>query len=141
MKQHTPGPWTTEHNAPFVWGIYGPDNNWIAQTLPKSDDGSADSPDQVEANARLIAAAPETAAERDRLREINAELLAALEGEKVLIERAQNYLRMYLEPGERRIQTDKECVNALLGLLDGPDQRQTRDASNAAIARAKGETP
>jgi len=30
------------------------------------------------ANARLIAAAPETAAERDRLREVNAELLAAL---------------------------------------------------------------
>jgi len=31
------------------------------------------------ANARLIAAAPETAAERDQLREVNAELLAALE--------------------------------------------------------------
>jgi hypothetical protein len=31
------------------------------------------------ANARLIAAAPETAAERDRLREVNAELVAALE--------------------------------------------------------------
>jgi hypothetical protein len=31
-----------------------------------------------DANARLIAAAPETAAERDRLKEVNAELLAAL---------------------------------------------------------------
>jgi hypothetical protein len=34
--------------------------------------------DQQEANARLIAAAPETAAERDRLKALNAELLAAL---------------------------------------------------------------
>jgi len=32
-----------------------------------------------EANARLIAAAPETAEERDRLKEINKELLEALE--------------------------------------------------------------
>lgn len=32
------------------------------------------------ANAKFIAAAPETAAERDRLKEINAELLAALIG-------------------------------------------------------------
>jgi hypothetical protein len=31
-----------------------------------------------EANARLIAAAPETAAERDRLKEVNAELLEVL---------------------------------------------------------------
>jgi len=35
--------------------------------------------DDSEANARLIAAAPETAAERDQLREVNADLLAALE--------------------------------------------------------------
>lgn len=34
---------------------------------------------EVLANARLIAAAPETAAERDRLREVNAELLDALD--------------------------------------------------------------
>jgi len=35
--------------------------------------------DVKEANARLFAAAPQTAAERDRLREINRELLEALE--------------------------------------------------------------
>jgi hypothetical protein len=34
--------------------------------------------DQQVANARLIAAAPETAAERDRLKEVNAELLEVL---------------------------------------------------------------
>ena len=35
--------------------------------------------DVAAVNSHLIAAAPETAAERDRLKEINAELLAALE--------------------------------------------------------------
>lgn len=34
---------------------------------------------QYEANANLIAAAPETAAERDKLKEVNSELLEALE--------------------------------------------------------------
>lgn len=34
--------------------------------------------EERDANARLIAAAPETAAERDRLKEVNAELLEAL---------------------------------------------------------------
>mgnify|MGYP001608436783 CR=1 FL=1 len=33
----------------------------------------------VDANARLIAAAPDTAAERDRLREVNRELLRSLD--------------------------------------------------------------
>ena len=33
---------------------------------------------ELDANARLIAAAPETAAERDRLKATNAELLAVL---------------------------------------------------------------
>lgn len=36
----------------------------------------------AKANARLIAAAPETAAERDRLKALNAELLAALKAIK-----------------------------------------------------------
>ena len=35
--------------------------------------------DEQHANAHMIAAAPETAAERDRLKEINAELLEALQ--------------------------------------------------------------
>jgi hypothetical protein len=40
-------------------------------------------PTERDANARLIAAAPETAAERDHLRKVNAELLEALERIKV----------------------------------------------------------
>ena len=48
----------------------------------------ADGRSQDKANAHLIAAAPETAAERDRLKAINTELLAALEyyaGQNIVI--------------------------------------------------------
>jgi hypothetical protein len=44
----------------------------IANTRPRSNEQDFN-------NARLIASAPETAAERDRLKKINAELLEALE--------------------------------------------------------------
>ena len=80
-NDHTPGPWHVEadpdnkgkhpyHDTRFITTGYGDNWQWIA-TL-------SDHPNQA-ANARLIAAAPETAAERDQLREVNADLLAALE--------------------------------------------------------------
>ena len=80
-NDHTPGPWHVEadpdnkgkhpyHDTRFITTGYGDNWQWIA-TL-------SDHPNQA-ANARLIAAAPETAAERDQLRDINADLLAALE--------------------------------------------------------------
>lgn len=81
MTKHTPGPWvfeelaakdgdgyvlTTEGNRVEIahhGGAY-------SMGLPRAE---------VLANAHLIAAAPVTAAERDHLRTINTELLAALE--------------------------------------------------------------
>jgi hypothetical protein len=48
------------------------------QTPFKRGEGWKSECDVREANARLIAAAPETAAERDRLKVVNAELLDAL---------------------------------------------------------------
>ena len=69
---HTPGPWTytrNPENTRFV--IDSEPGRALAVTAGFECDN--------EANARLIAAAPETAAERDRLKEINAELLEALE--------------------------------------------------------------
>lgn len=48
--------------------------------------------DNAEADAALIAAAPETAAERDRLREINAELLTALRIAETRIRAQSNIL-------------------------------------------------
>ncbi len=81
-SKHTPGPWhvspegfisTTENGylpirTPFRERAFG----------PNADDPSHEDSAIAEANAHLIAAAPETAAERDSLKAINAELLAAL---------------------------------------------------------------
>ena len=65
---HTPGPWrymATPASSYTDWGVkIGRDTIGV----------------YVEADARLIAAAPETAAERDRLRTINSELVDAIEG-------------------------------------------------------------
>jgi hypothetical protein len=83
MSGHTPGPWYVGAQND---GLYIIDR----QPSPSNDDPRHDADVElvatpfaargatVEANARLIAAAPETAAERDRLRVENAELLEAL---------------------------------------------------------------
>lgn len=67
MSKHTPGPWFVDAHK----NVVAEGGGLVA--FPCISAGF----DQ-EANARLIAAAPETAAERDRLKEINAELLDAL---------------------------------------------------------------
>lgn len=77
MSEHTPGPWKCERlidndGNPYATSYLahidiGPCMIWAPV-------GNA----EQEANARLIAAAPETAAERDKLKEINKELLDAL---------------------------------------------------------------
>ena len=88
-NDHTPGPWycpginskygvsdwkqanitTGSEYAPIIATVYTEAPTYL---------GEIDH-DTMLANARLIAAAPETAAERDQLRDINADLLAALE--------------------------------------------------------------
>ena len=72
---YTPGPWrymATPASGYTDWGVkIGRDTIGV----------------YVEADARLIAAAPETAAERNRLKTINADLLAALEDLQALIRR------------------------------------------------------
>ena len=65
----TPRPWRYQ-NRNGVAEVHAPDGT----TIFEDAGGSVG-----HANARLIAAAPETAAERDRLRESNAELVEALE--------------------------------------------------------------
>ena len=76
-EQHTPGPWRAD-NLGKVRSIYDDGKGLVADcgdgryALPRDSN-------ICHANARLIAAAPETTAERDRLREVNAELIAALE--------------------------------------------------------------
>jgi hypothetical protein len=58
------------------WNIAAPGDKYRVASLQSNIERARAG--TVEANARLIAAAPETAAERDRLKKINAELLAAL---------------------------------------------------------------
>lgn len=73
--KHTPGPW----QAQDYWVIGCVEDSWHIMA-----GANTDYPWRVakvfrsEADAHLIAAAPETAAERDRLKEVNAELLEAL---------------------------------------------------------------
>ncbi len=75
MTQHTPGPWTTaKYHADTREGIQiwdSVEGYIIADVVDDQHDNSA-------ANAALIAAAPETAAERDRLRQVNEVILKAL---------------------------------------------------------------
>jgi len=65
QPKHTPAPWILDT---------GEDEFCISNgvTICRGDDTA----NAWAANARLIAAAPETAAERDKLKELNAELLA-----------------------------------------------------------------
>ena len=73
MTQHTPGPWTLGPVEPAEISK----GHWITHGSYKGVIGIlGGSPS--EANAALIAAAPETAAERDRLRQVNEVMLNAL---------------------------------------------------------------
>mgnify|MGYP001612566934 FL=1 len=90
---HTPGPWRACHNGECtcgqIWSISADHpvataiiGEWGDNLCGKAEDrmvyGSV-SAGTAAANARLIAAAPETAAERDRLKAVNADLMEALE--------------------------------------------------------------
>lgn len=77
--KHTPGPW--EYFEQKEWGR---DSMYGCVRAPQSAGGfvivngcAPGGTEEQKANARLIAAAPDTAAERDKLKEINAKLLAA----------------------------------------------------------------
>ena len=69
---HTPGPWSIKIGARTFY-IHGSEDTYI---IAEAHRNYADP--QRESNAQLIAAAPETAAERDRLKAINASLVDAL---------------------------------------------------------------
>ena len=52
--RHTPGPWRSGHYGEYGFRIdTGPDTNYVAHVSPRLDDP------ETEANARLIAAAPD----------------------------------------------------------------------------------
>ena len=85
-SKHTPGPWRYQGVGQHFWitsahpatpSVVGTHVAELPYAPPVVKNSMCPGHDEAEANARLIAAAPETAAERDRLKEINAELLAA----------------------------------------------------------------
>jgi len=86
---HTPGPWTIEDpfgddSLAIVIGEQTYDWRFVATVHMDLEKGGAVKPigkAQMEANARLIAAAPETEAERDALLVVNAEMLEALKAQ------------------------------------------------------------
>ena len=86
--KHTPGPWLIDDyrgdsegrsSDDICAGSYEDHNHISIATIWNCGGRGFPSDDEFVANARLIAAAPETAAERDRLREVNADLLAAVD--------------------------------------------------------------
>ena len=72
MSKHTPGPWRVNDADVFQ------DNSLDSVVMIAHCTGASVAHNEHLANARLIADAPETAAERDRLKESNYYLLAAL---------------------------------------------------------------
>ena len=61
MKQHTPGPWRVEFGCVYRVGLrgYGPDGDEMSRIALMDRDNPLTIPTERDANARLIAAAPE----------------------------------------------------------------------------------
>lgn len=123
---------SAKHTPGWVAAPYHSDLSGFAVGLSKWEDGTAcgcppigndylllTSFELTEANARLIAAAPE--------------LLEGGEAQTSIIQRAQAVLTNYLIPDGIDA---AEAINQLLGLFDGPDQRAAQARWESAIAKA-----
>lgn len=58
MIKHTPGPWTVEHHG-GPWHIFGANDERVGTYSTSAPASTAEQWDVSQANARLIAAAPE----------------------------------------------------------------------------------
>lgn len=113
----TKGPWSVEPPTMGFSQITGPNGELIfglAAGLPEEKQHDA----ICEANARLIAAAPE--------------MYGSLQGTLKLLRKAQDVLTMYLHPDSYDAD---HAVNLLLELLDGPEQRAIETQARAALAK------
>ena len=77
MTKHTPGEWFHDKGKK-PWTVRDEQGAVIAICPIYKLQGIERSRDELEANTKLIADSPKTAAERDRLKAVNAELLAAM---------------------------------------------------------------
>jgi hypothetical protein len=112
-KKWTPGPWQTNGSH-----IYAPDRAIIAQV---HNPGSKATDYPLVANRDLMAAAPELYEGGDALNE--------------LVEATQRNVTAMLT-GEI---SDDEFVSVIIGLLDGPEQREAQHKLRAALAKARNE--
>lgn len=113
MTQHTPGPWATSRD-----GV--PEDHIQITIYAEATGKRVATAFETEANAALIAAAPETAAERERLRAVNAELVAALTAiEEAACSLTSGVYR--LQPKQQRDRDDiiKWCKAALAKAAGG----------------------
>lgn len=110
---HTPGPWTMEQdiangNDRFI--LYGRNGGAFGHWQGWSADGVTTDEEDC-ANAELIAAAPDTASERDHLRKVNAVLLAAL--------RAADAAMRAHPGGDCRSDADRDAAELALAKTEG----------------------
>lgn len=110
--KHTPGPWVVRMTAsgnPFIYDdATGKNIAGVTGIRPGID------AEESQANAALIAQAPDLLADRDRLRQINAQLVAALE---TIVCDADKFMAEY------SIVVESECITL----------------ARAALTAAKGE--
>lgn len=140
-SKHTPGPWRFEPETKTIRSV--PKNYWLASM--NSWDGAVDH----DANAALIAAAPETAAERDKLRDA-LQSLRGLPDVMVAAQRAgvRDAMLAALDgtgPSEadKLRETNKELLAALAELAENRNEDYLHaddlEMIKAAIAKARGE--
>jgi hypothetical protein len=101
--KHTPGPWETSTLDGGEWQVCGPGGGDTIAALYNGNE---------EANANLIAAAPDLLAERDRLKAINAELLEALQT-------IENYIDAPHFSTERKYRI-RDLAHAAIAKAEGP---------------------
>jgi hypothetical protein len=145
-SNHTPGPWYVEapSKGSSVPIVHGADGSEIASVF--SDEGE----EGRNANAALIAAAPETAAERDKLRDALGVVINRTTADFTSAEWAQIYAA-YRGTGPSEADKLRETNKALLAVAAGslgylqalpvtyrPDEQWLAPLI-AAIAKARGE--
>ena len=119
----TPGPWRYTKAAPSGdRGVYADGTGIFAEAFADIRRAGENNATEAEANAHLIAAAPD--------------MYAGGEAQTAIIRRAQAILTQYLIPDGL---DGPEAINQLLGLLDGPDQRAAQATWDAALAKARGQ--
>ena len=118
MTEHTPGPWVIARGKNVLIGPCP--GRAVVKTINYL--GAEDT-----ANARLIAAAPDTAAERDRLKAINQELVEALVDAEYAIRHAAGETKH--PTCEGTAETDYQSFQVWAGYF--------LESARAALARAK----